>query len=77
MRIIDTSELRNNMDLYFDLATTETILIQRGQNETFVLTKDNYLAPDADLNRAVSFDEFKRQALQHVKSLYNHKKPCE
>ena len=68
------------MDLYFDLATTETILIQRGQNETFVLTRDNYLAPDApdaDLNRAVSFDEFKRQALQHVKSLYNHKKPCE
>lgn len=53
MRVISSSELRNNMKKYLDLAGNEKILIQRGRNETFVLTKEVCLEPDEDLSRAV------------------------
>ena len=35
----------------------EKIVIQRGRNETFVLMREDYLAPDEDLKRAVSAQE--------------------
>ena len=54
MRVISSSELRNNMKKYLDLAVNEKIVIQRGKNETFVLTREDYLEPDEDLKRAVS-----------------------
>ena len=54
MRVISSSELRNNMKKYLDLAVNEKIVIQRGKNETFVLTRKDYLEPDEDLKRAVS-----------------------
>lgn len=54
MRVISSSELRNNMKKYFDLAGKEGIVIQRGRNETFVLMREDYLEPDEDLKRAVS-----------------------
>lgn len=57
MRVISSSELRNNMKKYLDLAVNERILIQRGRNETFVLTREEYLEPDEDLRRAVSAQE--------------------
>ena len=52
MRVISSSELRNNMEKYLDLAADEKIVIQRGRNETFVLMREDYLAPDEDLKRA-------------------------
>lgn len=57
MIVISSSELRSNMKKYLDLATSETIVIQRGRNETFVLTKEKYLEPDEDLRRAVSAED--------------------
>ena len=57
MRVISSSELRNNMEKYLDLAADEKIVIQRGRNETFVLMREDYLAPDEDLKRAVSAQE--------------------
>lgn len=57
MRVINTSELRNNMKKYLDLAADEKIVIQRGRNETFVLTKEEYLESDEDLRRAISAEE--------------------
>lgn len=54
MRVISSSELRNNMKKYLDLAIEEKIVIQRGRNETFVLTREEYLEPDEDLKRAIS-----------------------
>lgn len=57
MRVISSSELRNNMKKYLDLAGNEKILIQRGRNETFVLTKEVCLEPDEDLSRAVSAEK--------------------
>lgn len=57
MRVISSSELRNNMKKYLDLAVNEKIVIQRGRNETYVLTREDYLEPDEELRRAVSADE--------------------
>ena len=54
MRVISSSELRSNLKKYLDLAANEQIIIQRGRNETFVLTKQEYLEPDEDLKRAVT-----------------------
>lgn len=57
MKVISSSELRNNMKKYLDLAVEEKIVIQRGRNETFVLTREEHLEPDEDLRRAISADE--------------------
>ena len=57
MRVITSSELRNNMDKYLDLAINENVLIQHGQSETLVLTRGDYLEPDDDLKRAISAQE--------------------
>lgn len=57
MRVISSSELRNNMKKYLDLAVSEKIVIQRGKHETFVLTREDYLEPDEELKRAVSAQE--------------------
>lgn len=57
MRVISSSELKNNMEKYLDLAIKEKIVIQRGRNETFVLAKADYLEPDEDLRRAISAEE--------------------
>ncbi len=45
------------MKKYLDLAVDEKIVIQRGRNETYVLTRVEYLEPDDELRRAVSADE--------------------
>ncbi len=74
MRVISSAELRGNMKKYLDLAATEQIIIQRGKNETFVLQKREYLEPDEDLNRAISLEEFREGAKEHIRKLYNHGK---
>lgn len=45
------------MEKYLDLAVKEKIVIQRGGNETFVLTREQYLEPDDDLRRAITAEE--------------------
>lgn len=38
MVVISSAELRSNMKKYLDIAKREQVLIQRGKNETFVLS---------------------------------------
>ncbi|MDF9829528.1 hypothetical protein [Parabacteroides sp. PF5-6] len=57
MIVISSAELRNNMKKYLDLAKDETVVIQRGRYETFVLHAEQRLIPDADLARAITMDE--------------------
>ena len=73
MRVISSAELRGNMKKYLDLATNEQIIIQRGRKETFILQKQEYLEPDDDLRRAISSEEFKNGAKEHIKSLFRDK----
>ena len=71
MRVISSSELRSNMKKYLDLARKEKIIIQRGRTETFELVSTDYMEPDEDLERAISFEEFANGVLEHVKGLCN------
>ena len=43
MTVVSSAELRNNMKKYLDMAITETVVIQRGKRETFILQrKDSF-----------------------------------
>lgn len=56
MIVINSAELRNNMKKYLDIAKTEQVLIQRGKNETFVLSAQHN-AVQNDLARAITVDD--------------------
>lgn len=73
MRVISSSELRNNMKKYLDLAANERILIQRGRNETFVLMREDYLEPDEDLRRAISAKELLVGVEEDIRAAYKEK----
>lgn len=62
------------MKRYLDLAANEQIIIQRGKKETFVLKKQERLHTDADLARAISLQEFREGAKQHIRTLFSSKK---
>jgi hypothetical protein len=59
------------MKKYLDLAAHEQIIIQRGRKETFVLQKREYLEPNEDFNRAISLEQFREGAKEHIKTLLN------
>ena len=73
MRVISSTELRNNMKKYLDLAANERILIQRGKYETFVLTREEYLEPDEDLRRAISAQELLAGVEEDVRAAFREK----
>ena len=56
MIVISSAELRNNMKKYLDLASSETIVIQRGLKDTYVLSAQERI-PDADLALAMSAEQ--------------------
>lgn len=77
MRVISSSELRNNMKKYLDLAVNEKIIIQRGRNETFVLSKEDYLEPDEDLKRAITGQELLKGIEEDIREAYRKRLPVE
>ena len=72
MIVISTAELRNNLKKYLDLARTERVVIQRGRDESFVLIAQNN-APDADLARAITVDEFIDKVRDGLTQLFERK----
>ena len=72
MIVISTAELRNNLKKYLDLARTERVIIQRGRDESFVLIAQNN-APDADLARAITVDEFIDKVRDGLTQLFERK----
>lgn len=73
MRVISPSELKDNMQKYLDLASDEKIVIQRDGNETFILTREDYLEPDEDLRRAVSAQELLIGIEADIRKAYREK----
>lgn len=69
MIVISSAELRNNMKKYLDLATVETIVIQRGKTETFVLSKQERI-PEADLVQALTADQLLAGIKSDIRSMY-------
>ena len=80
MIVISSAELRNNMKKYLDTAKTETVIIQRGKSETFVLHMQESLPEISlelpeDFNRAISMDEAIIRVEEGMRKIINkHKK---
>jgi hypothetical protein len=70
MIVISSAELRNNMRKYLDYASTETVVIQRGKTETFVLSAQAGIPVDADLARAITKDELLTGIKSDIRAMY-------
>ena len=72
MVVISSAELRSNLKKYLDLAKSEQVLIQRGKNETFVLTaQQNPL--EYDLSRAITVDEVIAKVREGLTEMFERK----
>lgn len=82
MLTISDREFRANQQHYLDQVDEgEEVMVQRGQGQNYLivpLTETDTAAassyimePDEDLERAISFEEFKQNALSHIEALYN------
>ncbi len=74
MIVISSAELRGNMKKYLDLAQHESIMIQRGRNETFVLSRQEHLEPDDDFRRAISASELLEGVREDIREIYSRGK---
>lgn len=81
MLIISSREFRDKQAEYFDRADKgEQIIVQRGKNKAYTLTpitendilinKEYILQADEDLAKAMSFEEFRESAINHIRELY-------
>jgi hypothetical protein len=81
MKVISSAELRNNMKKYLDLASSETVLIQRGRNETFLLQKKEFIpeieisdeVPE-DFHRAITVEEAKIRVQKGLREMFKIKR---
>ncbi len=73
MIVISSAELRNNMKKYLDIAKSETVIIQRGKTETFVLSSQEHINPETDLARAITKDELVAGIKEDIKEMFKSK----
>ena len=72
MVIIRSTELRSNMKKYLDMAKTDPVLIQRGKNETFVLSvQQNPI--EYDLSRAITVDDVIARVREGLTEMFEKK----
>ena len=72
MVVISSAELRSNMKKYLDIARGEKVLIQRGKNETFVLTSQRN-SEEFDLSRAITVDEVIARVREGLTEIFERK----
>ncbi len=72
MVVISSAELRSNMKKYLDIAKREQVLIQRGKNETFILTAQQNPV-EYDLARAITVDEVIAKVREGLTEMYERK----
>ena len=72
MVVISSAELRGNMKKYLDIAKREQVLIQRGKNETFILTAQKNPV-EYDLARAVTVDEVIAKVREGLTEMFEKK----
>ena len=78
MIVISSAELRGNLKKYLDTATTETVVIQRGKNESFLLYSQERLpeisteVPE-DYHRALTGKEVIRAVETGFRDIIKHK----
>jgi hypothetical protein len=56
------------------LATAETVVIQRGKTDTFVLHAEKHLSPDDDLARAITMDELLLGVKEDLRAIFKNGK---
>jgi len=74
MIVISSTELRNDTEKYLDIAKTQKVVIQREGTDSFVLTQELHLSPDEDFHRAISMEDFRKGAKEHIRKLYSQEK---
>lgn len=72
MVVISSAELRSNMKKYLDIAKREQVLIQRGKNETFVLSMQQNPV-EYDLTRAITVDEVIAKVREGLTEMFERK----
>lgn len=72
MVVISSAELRSNMKKYLDIARREQVLIQRGKNETFVLSMQQNPV-EFDLARAITVDEVIAKVREGLTEMFERK----
>ena len=61
------------MKKYLDLAKDETVVIQRGRTETFVLSKQERLSLDVNLANAISAEELLIGLEEDIRKMFSRK----
>jgi len=72
MVVISSAELRSNMKKYLDIARREQVLIQRGKNETFVLSLQQNPV-EYDLARSITVDEVIAKVREGLTEMFERK----
>ncbi|MDR0332885.1 MAG: hypothetical protein LBI15_05420 [Dysgonamonadaceae bacterium] len=84
MLVISTREFREKQGIYLGMAKNgEDIILKSRENGSFklipvsendmIVEKDYYLKPDADLARAISVEEFREGAIDHIRELFRQR----
>ena len=68
MIVISSAELRDNMEKYLDLSTIEPVIIQRGKEEAFVLSKQEPIS-SIDISRAITKEELVKRIKTDVREI--------
>ena len=73
MVVISSTELRNNIEKYLDMAKTERIIIQHGRVEMFELSLKNIHEDSGfeDLEYALTGDELLRRITPRIEKLFD------
>lgn len=85
MLIVTSKEFRANQKIYLDQVDQgKELFILRGKNKSYkvlpvteqdtVIDPEYMLEPDEDLARAITAEEFREGAKQHIRELFNQKK---
>ena len=72
MVVISSAELRSNMKKYLDIAKREQVLIQRGKNETFVLSLQQNPV-EYDLARSITVDQVIAKVREGLTEMFERK----
>jgi hypothetical protein len=78
MQIVSSKEFASHPNKYLDMALSQDICIQRGEN-MFQISyhpsdeEQPVLQPDDDLRRAITIDELRESAHEHIRQLFANK----
>ena len=76
MTVVSTKEFNAHQEKYFDMAVSEDVVIQRGENlfiiQSFIPNNepDIIFEPDDDFYRSIPFEEVRVSVLDHIHNLF-------